>query len=92
MPNIDNIKKFERETGFFSNKQYEYLSDLEMFNAFVSYLYGNKDRLFNQINFKNVSLSYEYFLNEFAKCLDIMRKNYFFTDGMHIRKHCFRIQ
>lgn len=80
MLNIENIKRFESETGFFSHKKYEYSNELEIFDVFVSYFYDNQKRLFSQIDFGNGSLSYEDFLKEFAKCLDIMRKNNLFND------------
>ncbi len=78
---IENIKRFERETGFFSHKQNTYSRDLEMFNAFSQYLYMNRDTLLRQnINFKDGSLSYDEFVEKIANCLDVMRRNNLFTD------------
>ena len=79
---IENIKRFEQETGFFTHKGYEWSRDLEMFSAFSNYFrIHNPNSLEKQgIDFKNGSLSYEKFLTQLAKCLDHMRKNNLFTD------------
>ena len=69
--NIDNIRRFEQETGFFTHKGYEWSEDLEMFRAFSSYFSMHSP----EIDFKNGTLSYEEFLTQFANCLDNMRKN-----------------
>ena len=79
---IENIKRFEQETGFFTHKGYVWSRDLEMFNAFSSYFcMHNPSSLEKQgIDFKNGNLSYEEFLTQLANCLDHMRKNNVFTD------------
>ena len=79
---IDNIKRLEQETGFFSHKGYEWSWDLEMFNAFSSYFHiHHPDSLLKLgIDFKDGALTYKEFLNQFANCLDNMRKNNVFTD------------
>lgn len=80
--NIDNIRRFEQETGFFTHKGYEWSRDLEMFSAFSSYFRMHHPNSLSKlgIDFKNGSLSYEEFLTQFANCLDNMRKNNVFTD------------
>ncbi len=79
---IDNIKRLEQETGFFSHKGYEWSRDLEMFNAFSSYFHiHHPDSLLKLgIDFKDGALTYKEFLDQFANCLDNMRKNNVFTD------------
>lgn len=79
---IDNIRRFEQETGFFTHKGYEWSMDLEMFSAFSSYFrMHTPSKLATQgIDFKNGNLSYEEFLTQLASCLDHMRKNNLFTD------------
>ena len=69
---IDNIKRFEKETGFFS--QYPHL---KMFSLFEEYLCGIKyEKLCaSNISFEDGKLSYNDFLNEIARCLDYMRKD-----------------
>ena len=80
--NIENIKRFEQETGFFTHKRNEWSPDIEMFEALSSFLSTtNFDKLKKSgIDFKNGNLMYEEFLNQFARCLDIMRSNNVFTD------------
>ena len=80
--NIDNIRRFEQENGFFTHKKYEWESDLAMFRAFSSYfrMYSPSKLEDQGIDFKNGNLSYEEFLIQFANCLDHMRKNNVFTD------------
>lgn len=79
---IDNIKRLEQETGFFTHKGYEWSRDLEMFSAFSSYfrMHHPNSLLKLGIDFKSGNLAYEEFLNQFANCLDNMRKNNVFTD------------
>ena len=79
--NIENIRRLEQETGFFSHKYYEFSSDLEMFNVFSSYFSMNNPSSLIKlgIDFKNGSLSYEEFLDQFASLLDAMRKNEVFA-------------
>ena len=80
--NIENIKRFEQETGFFTHKGYKSSQDLEMLNLFAGYFrsYGPSSLAEKGIDFKNGSLTYEEFLNQLANCLDNMRKNNVFTD------------
>lgn len=80
--NIDNIRRFEQETGFFTHKSYDWSKDLEMFNAFSAYFYMHSPYSLEKygIDFKNGRLSYEEFLTQIANCLDIMRKDNVFTD------------
>jgi len=78
---IDNIKKFEHETGFFSHKANNYSIDLEMFEAFVSY-FGLASYYRQQIEtfLAGRTLSYEEFKDILAICLDDMRSHNVFTD------------
>lgn len=77
--NLDNIKKFEKETKFFSINNN---TDLQMFQAFASYfrMYNPSELAKVGIDFKNGTLSYEEFLNQLAKCLDHMKQHNLFTD------------
>ena len=79
---IDNIRKFEKDTGFFTHKSYEWSNDLEMFTAFSSYFKTHSQiELEKQgIDFKNGNLSYEEFLTQFANCLENMRINNVFIE------------
>ncbi len=79
---IDNIKRFEQDTAFFSHKEYQWSQDLRMFNAFAYYFrQHNPDSLAKSgIDFKNGSLSYEEFSKQLAACLDIMRKEGIFIN------------
>lgn len=79
---IENIRRFEQETGFFTHKGYEWSRDLEMFSAFSSYFRMHSPNSLSKlgIDFKSGSLTYEEFLTQFANCLDNMRKNNLFTD------------
>lgn len=80
--NIENIRRFEQETGFFTHKGYKWSRDLEMFSAFSSYFRMHSPNSLSKlgIDFKSGSLTYEEFLTQFANCLDNMRKNNLFTD------------
>ena len=80
--NIDNIRRFEQETGFFTHKEYEWSSNLEMLSAFSDYFHMHDPNSLTKlgIDFKNGTLSYEEFLNQLANCLDNMRKNEIFID------------
>lgn len=77
--NIENIRKFEQETGFFSHNEW---NNKDMFSAFCSYFHThNPNELVKEgIDFKNGSLSYEDFLNQFAKFLNHMRKKDLFIE------------
>ena len=78
---IDNIKRFEQETGFFSHPDNKWGRE-DLFSVFCSYFNThNPNELVNEgIDFKNGSLSYEDFLNQIANCLDNMRKNKIFRN------------
>lgn len=67
---INNIKKFEKDTGFFSDQRNMGDEKLQIFNNYIK----------NYIDFKNGSLSYEEFQNNFAKLLDYMRKQRVFKN------------
>ena len=71
---IDNIKKFDQETGFFSHKAYDWSPDLEMLKVLGSY-YKYRYRLLSNegIDFKNGNLTYEEFKEQFAKFLNSAR-------------------
>lgn len=77
--NLDNIKRFEKETQFFSIKNN---TDLQMFQAFASYfrMHSPSELAKIGIDFKNGTLSYEEFLDQLAKCLDHMKQHNVFTD------------
>lgn len=77
--NLDNIKRFEKETQFFSIKNN---TDLQMFQAFASYfrMHSPSELAKIGIDFKNGTLSYEEFLDQLAKCLDHMKQHNIFTD------------
>lgn len=79
---IDNIKKFEQETGFFTHKAYDWSKDLEMFRALMKFfkLKTLSDLKNEGIDFKYGSLPYEEFLEQFARCLDFMKKNQIFVE------------
>lgn len=66
---IDNVKKFEQDTGFFTHKEFEWSEDLNMLNFCFSYY----EELYSI--FKNGSLSYDEFLNKFAEYLNEVRKH-----------------
>ena len=74
---IDNIRRFEQEYEFFSHKRNEWSTELEMFDAFYYSMDYFKDQ---GIDFKNGTLPYEEFLDEFAKCLNCLRKDNVFSD------------
>ncbi len=76
---VNNIKKFQEETGFFTYRIKEYSSELEMLHAFEAFFKTGQEKVKN-INFKNGNLTYEEFKDVFAKCLDIMRMNNVFRD------------
>ena len=77
--NLDNIKRFEKETQFFSINNN---TDLQMFQAFASYfrMHSPSELAKIGIDFKNGTLSYEEFLDQLAKCLDHMKQHNVFTD------------
>ena len=79
---IDYIKRFEQETGFFTHKGYSWSSELEMFTAFSLFFHKHTPKSLVKIgiDFKNGDSSYEEFLDQLAKCLDIMKKDKFFGD------------
>ena len=78
---IDNIRKFNEETGFFSHKGYESSNGLDMFkvfNEFFQILRKPEELPKDGIDFKNGELSYDEFKTEIAKCIDLMRHNSIF--------------
>ena len=78
--NIENIRQFDKETGFFTHKGREYSRGLEMFEALGHYITHISFMDENTIDFKNGNLSYGEFQSEIAKCLDNMRRRSVFTD------------
>lgn len=79
---IDNIKRLEQEMGFFSHISSNNSDGLQMFDIF-SYLfvtYSNEQLCTFEIDFKNGTLSYNQFLEVFAKSLNFMRKISLFAD------------
>ena len=79
---LDNIKKFEMETEFFSHKNNHYYRTLDMLDATsaIIQMHGIDTLKNNGIDFKDGTLSYEEFKDVFAKLLDYMRKHNVFTD------------
>ncbi|MBD9098951.1 hypothetical protein EGP98_05115, partial [bacterium] len=77
--NLDNIKRFEKETQFFSINNN---TDLQMFQVFAYYfrMHSPSELAKIGIDFKNGTLSYEEFLDQLAKCLDRMKLHNIFTD------------
>ncbi|MBE6160848.1 MAG: hypothetical protein E7158_01325 [Firmicutes bacterium] len=77
--NLDNIKRFEKETQFFSINNN---TDLQMFQAFASYfrMHSPSELAKDGIDFKNGTLQYEEFLDQLAKCLDHMKQHNVFAD------------
>ena len=85
---IDNIRKFDEETGFFS---YLAQGELVFFNIVKAYLTPFKIRYLMEkenIDFKHGTLSYEEFRKEFAKLIEAMKDdnkfkliNYDFIEG-----------
>lgn len=74
--NLDNIKRFEQETGFFSHKE----QDLEMFDIFVNYFKSNQDTLTKLIDLKNDKLSYKEFKKLIITYINIMIKSDIFAN------------
>ena len=74
--NIENIRRFEQETGFFTHKGYEWSRDLEMFSAFSSYFRMHSPNSLSKlgIDFKSGSLTYEEFLNISSKKIALVLK------------------
>lgn len=68
--NIENIRKFEQETGILSHN--EWFEELEIFNKSSSYILDAN--FFFDFEFKNGSMSYDEFLNRFLVCLKAMAK------------------
>lgn len=77
--NLDNIKRFERETQFFSINNN---TDLQMFQAFANYFKKHSPSELAKvgIDFKNGTLSYEEFLDQLAKLLNYMKQQFVFYD------------
>ena len=71
---LENIKKFEKETGFFFHKENDdMISSLNGLSLFEKYFDEKIGSLNNLVDFKDGTLSYEEFVDEMAKCLDAMR-------------------
>ena len=68
---LENIKRFEKETGFFFHKEnsdnVSYFEDLSLFEAFS--IYTNEYK-----KFEDETLSYEEFEDELAQCLEAARE------------------
>lgn len=79
---LENIKRFEQETGFFSHKPNSYSHNMPMLQAVCGYnqMFTQSKMLSDGMNFRDGTLSYEEFLNNFAIYLDVMRRQNFFTD------------
>lgn len=79
---INNIKKFDEETGFFTGRNQFWSNPLSMFDAFCYFMGSDRSRDFRDkgIDFKNGELSYENFRSMMAKTLDFMRSRNIFTD------------
>ena len=75
---LDNLRKFETETGYISGNRSEYLKFFTYFKSLKYYTSFEMDcfDLFkeNGIDFKNGELSYEDFKNEMAKFIDYIRR------------------
>ena len=71
---LENIKKLEKEIGFFSHWSTS-KSDLKILVELTNFYHSKFSSLDkNNIDFKNGSLNYEEFLNQFANLLDFMRR------------------
>lgn len=76
---LENIKRFEKETGFFShNSDFYNMSMLYAVTAFNQKFTQSK-MLSDGINFRDGTLTYEEFLNNFAIYLDVMKRENLFT-------------
>lgn len=83
---INNIKTFEQETGFFTRKENEWAGDLDTFNT-LCYFFNTEvlNKMKEEgIDFNDGKLSYDEFLNQFAHCLDYMRKTSFFKSNQNL--------
>lgn len=76
---LENIKRFEKETGFFSHNSYSY--DMPMLRAVIAFnqKFTQSKMLSYGINFRDGTLTYEEFLNNFAIYLDVMKSQNLFT-------------
>lgn len=79
---LENMKRFEQETGFFSHKPNSYSHNMPMLYAVTAYnrMFTQSKMLSDGMNFRDGTLTYEEFLNNFAIYLDVMRRQNFFTD------------
>ena len=77
---IENIKKLEEETGFFSYKTNNWNFKFSIFNAMSMYFSRYYSKTKDYVDFKNGELAYDDFLNEFAKFLELIRKNNFYLN------------
>ena len=79
---LENIKEFEKETMFFSTNGNDSFG-LPMLDACALYFSTTNPEqqlLKYGIDFKNGTLPYEEFSNQFAACLNVMRMHKLFTD------------
>jgi len=78
---IENIKKLDQETGFFSHKFDMNDTESPMFKNVGGFItnYYKMVTSKNDIDFKNGTLSYQEFRQEFAKMLDLMRHKGIFS-------------
>lgn len=79
---LENIKRFEQETGFFSHKPNSYSHNMPMLYAVTAYnqMFTQSKMLSDGMNFRDGTLTYEEFLNNFAIYLDVMKRQNLFTD------------
>ena len=72
---LENIKRFEKETGFFFQKESDgYIIPTRGLSLF-EYCFNKKSNILNNlVDFKDGTLNYEMFVDEMAKCLDVMRE------------------
>ena len=74
---VDNLKKFDKETGFITRNPYDQENGIMMFEMLSSV---NRNMGVDSIDFKHGTLSYEEFSNEMAKLLGFLVSRNVFTD------------
>lgn len=77
---MENLKKFEQETGFFSHKYREWSPNLEMLDVFSLYFRVKQDRIEQLFGKPIPNVSYEEFKNKIAQCLGAIKNDGFFCD------------
>ena len=85
---LDNIKMFEKETGYFSHRRYDNSSPMEnikMLEDTLSREYIVKGLKQQGIDFKDGTLSYDEFKNQFAKFLNYLRSTNVYADYQDYR-------